>query len=177
METAGRNIFLCGFMGCGKTTVGKALASLIDRPFIDMDEYIERQAGQTVSEIFAAQGEGAFRELERRAAGELSAGEDLIVATGGGTVLDSRNRDHFHTGGRIVFIDPPLSLIRRRLRGDATRPLLNAADRDTVLRELYDRRIPLYRAAADVTVTVENGMTPEDVARRILRLIRQAEPD
>lgn len=177
MGGADRNIFLCGFMGCGKTTVGMALAALTGRPFVDMDAYIERQAGITVSELFAARGEAAFRALERRAAAELSAGPGKIVATGGGAVLDGRNRERFRSGGRIVFLDAPLPLIRRRLQNDTTRPLLNVSDRDAVLRGLYEKRIPFYRAAADLTVTAEDGMTPEDVARRVLRLIRQAEPD
>lgn len=176
METPGRNIYLCGFMGCGKTTVGEALASLTGLPFVDMDVYIEQAAGMTVAGIFAARGEGAFRALERRAAAELSARPGLIVATGGGSVLDSRNLDHFRAGGRIVFIDAPLPLIRLRLRNDTTRPLLNADDRGAVLRDLYEKRIPLYRAAADVTVKTENGMAPADVARRILRLLRRTDP-
>ena len=105
------NLILCGFMGCGKTTVGKRLAAATGREFIDMDRFIENQAGMTVSEIFAAQGEGAFRQMETEAARSLSAREGLVIASGGGTVLNPENVRLFRKTGKILLLDVPLSAL------------------------------------------------------------------
>lgn len=160
------NIILCGFMGCGKSSVGRRAAALMGREFCDLDSYIERKAGMTISEIFAEFGEAGFREREARAVREVAGTPGLIIASGGGTVLAQANVEAFHEKhGLIVFLDAPLAALQERLKNDKKRPLLQVPDRERVIRELYRKRIPLYRAAADVTV--DAGAPPVTVARRV----------
>lgn len=163
------NIILCGFMGCGKTSVGRRAAALMGRELCDLDSYIEEQAGMTVSEIFARFGEAEFREREARAVREVAGAPGLIIASGGGTVLSRANVEAFHErGGLIVFLDAPLAALQERLKNDRRRPLLQVPDRRRVIEELFEKRIPLYRAAADVTV--DAGAPPVTVARRVAEL-------
>ena len=163
------NIILCGFMGCGKTSVGRRAAELTGRELCDLDRYIEERAGMTVSEIFDRYGEEGFRRLERQAAREVAGTQGLIIASGGGTVLSPANVEAFHSaGGVIVFLDAPLAALQERLKNDKRRPLLQVPDRRRVISELYEKRIPLYRAAADVTI--DAGAPPVTVARRVARL-------
>ena len=147
------NIVLCGFMGCGKTTVGMALARMLEYTFVDMDEYIVQKAGIPVTEIFARFGEEYFRELEAKAARELSARDRLVISAGGGTVLRAENVAVLKKGGVIVLIDVPLAVIQKRLDGDRSRPLLNRPDKGRYMRELFEKRAPVYRAAADIVVS------------------------
>ena len=163
------NIILCGFMGCGKTSVGRRAAELTGRELCDLDRYIEERAGMTVSEIFDRYGEEGFRRLERQAAREVAGTPGLIIASGGGTVLSPANVEAFHSaGGVIVFLDAPLAALQERLKNDKRRPLLQVPDRRRVISELYEKRIPLYRAAADVTI--DAGAPPVTVARRVDRI-------
>ena len=163
------NIILCGFMGCGKTSVGRRAAVLCGRELYDLDRYIEEKAGMTVSEIFARYGEEGFRRLERQAVREVAGTPGLIIASGGGTVLSGDNVEAFHNErGLIVLLDAPLAALQERLKNDKRRPLLQVPDRRRVINELYERRIPLYRAAADVAV--DAGAPPLTVARRVAKL-------
>ena len=133
------NIVLCGFMGCGKSTVGKNIARKSGRKFLDMDSYIEEKAGMTVSEIFEKYGEEKFRDMEHDACVELAG---------------------------LVFLDVPLGIIKSRLKNDTTRPLLQRPDRDRVMKDLYDSRYPIYHAAADIVVKGKN--TPLKTAFAII---------
>ncbi len=161
------NVILCGFMGCGKSTVGKNLARKTGRKFLDMDRYIEEKAGMTVSEIFAAEGEAGFRDREHEACLELAQLHGLIIAAGGGALTFERNVEAFRGKDRIVLLDVELDDIRSRLQNDTTRPLLQRPDRDEAMRALYEKRLPLYRRAADVTVKGRN--TPLGTAFAIIR--------
>lgn len=140
-------------MGCGKSTVGAALAPIVGMRFVDMDRFIEKLGGESVADIFAHRGEAAFRELERRASRELASLGGCVVATGGGAVLDAENAAAFKSSGLIALIDVPLEVIALRLSGDRTRPLLQRPDKLEAMRALYSQRMPLYRAAADITVS------------------------
>lgn len=163
------NIILCGFMGCGKTSVGRWAAKLMGREFCDLDQYIEEREGLTVSEIFARFGEEGFRQREAQAAREAAGKPGLIIASGGGTVLAESNVRAFHqAGGLIVFLDTPLAALQERLKNDRRRPLLQVPDRREVIARLYAKRGPLYRAAADVTI--DAGAPPGTVARRLAAL-------
>lgn len=163
------NIILCGFMGCGKSSVGRRAAELMGRELCDLDSYIEEKAGMSVSEIFAKYGEEGFRERERQAVREVAGKPGLIIASGGGTVLSDVNVRAFHVRkGLIVFLDAPLAALQERLKNDKRRPLLQVPDRRKVISELFEKRIPLYRAAADVTV--DAGAPPLTVARRVAKL-------
>lgn len=164
-----RNLILCGFMGCGKSSVGRRAAKLLGREFCDLDQYIEQKAGMTVSEIFARFGEEGFRQREAQAVREVAAMPGMVVASGGGTVLKASNVEAFHReGGVIVFLDAPLAALQERLKNDKRRPLLQVPDRRRVIEELHGQRSPLYRAAADVTV--DAGAPPGAVARRVAKV-------
>lgn len=167
-----RNIVLCGFMGCGKSTVGAALAELLDMRFIDMDAFIEEQSGMTVPEIFQKMGEPYFRTLETRCAETLSLQSGLVVSTGGGALLSPANAAFLKKSGVIVLIDVPLSLIECRLAGDTSRPLLNRADKSDEMRRLYGQRMSAYRAAADYCVQNEDDRPAEQMAQEIAGALR-----
>ena len=121
-----------------------------------MDEYIEKQAGMTVAEIFAERGEEGFRELEHEACVALSKKRNLIIAAGGGALTFDRNVEVFRGTDTIVLLDVPLRAIRFRLRNDKKRPLLQRPDKDKVMAELYRSRMPKYLAAADIVVKGES---------------------
>ena len=162
-----KNIVLCGFMGCGKTTVGKELSRLIGSEFIDMDAYIESEAGRRIDEIFLQSGEAEFRAIESDAAKKLSQQQGLVISAGGGAVLRPENVSAFKEGGLIVFIDVPLDVIKKRLIGDTTRPLLNRADRDAAMLELYNSRIPVYTDVADLIVKNDFNLPAVEIAEDI----------
>lgn len=147
-----KNIILCGFMGCGKSTIGNLLSKKTGMSFIDIDSYIEKKENKTVSKIFADSGEEYFRQLEREVSKELSSKTGLVIATGGGTLTYQVNVDAFKKSGKIILLDLPVEIIAQRLKNDTTRPLLNRPDKDTAMRELYNKRLPLYRNAADISV-------------------------
>lgn len=147
------NIVLCGFMGCGKTTVGRRLAKLMNREFYDLDKYIEQKEKMSVSEIFAQFGEEGFRLRETQAVREISKKGNAVVACGGGTVLFSKNVEEFHAhDSTIILLYVPLVMLQERLKNDKKRPLLQKPNRNQVIADLYKQRISKYRAAADVTV-------------------------
>ncbi len=160
------NIILCGFMGCGKTTVGRNIARKTGRRFIDMDRYIEEKAGMTVSDIFAQFGEEGFRNREHEACRELAQMNGVIVASGGGALTFERNVAVFKGVDTIVLLDVPLGTIAERLRSDVRRPLLQRPDKEKVMAELYEKRMPLYLAAADVVVKGES--TPLKTAMAVI---------
>lgn len=167
------NIVLCGFMGCGKTTVGRNLARKSGRKFIDMDSYIEEKAGMKVSEIFEKYGESHFRDLEHEACLELANTKGLVIASGGGAFTFQRNIDAFKGKDKIVLLDVPLDIIKQRLKNDTTRPLLQRPDKEDAMRELYEKRLPIYLAAADITVSGKN--TPLKTAYAIIRAVEADE--
>lgn len=164
------NIILCGFMGCGKSTVGRNLAKMTGRKFLDMDNYIEETAGMTIPEIFEQQGESGFRELEHRACQALSERSGLIVASGGGALTFERNVAVFRGRDTVVLLDVPLETIRQRLAHDTTRPLLQRPDRDEAMQALYEQRLPLYQKAADVTV--QGKSTPYRTAQAMVQALK-----
>lgn len=167
------NLILCGFMGCGKTTVGRRLAALSGRELVDMDAYIEKEQGKTVQEIFAALGESAFRQMETDAARALSQKNGLVIASGGGTVLNPENVRLLRQSGKILLLDVPLAALQERLKSDTQRPLLQRPDRREFIAELHAKRMPLYEAAADLVVPA--GAPGIVVARRILELLGEQE--
>lgn len=154
---ARRNIILCGFMGCGKSTIGSLLAKKSGMAFIDLDAYIEKKEGKSVAEIFSDSGEAYFREKEREAARELSYKKGLVIAAGGGTLTYPENVECLRRSGTIVLLDVPVETVSKRLKNDTARPLLARPDRDEAIKELYAKRAPLYKAAADITVDASNS--------------------
>ena len=167
-----KNIILCGFMGSGKTTVGRLLANLTNRQFVDMDSYIESQQQTTISQIFKNFGEETFRDLETKAAMELSKETGLVIATGGGTLTFQNNVDILKTNGIIVLLDTSLAAIKERLKGDTTRPLLQSPNRNAVIDELYQKRIATYRNAADLIIPA--GAPAQTVAALIVKKLQNS---
>ena len=169
-----RNILLCGFMGCGKSTVGKKLSKLTGRPFVDMDRYIEKQQGKTIAAIFAESGEEAFRKMETQAVRELAQKSGLILALGGGTVLREENCRILRESGILFLLDVPFPALKERLKNDTTRPLLQRPDREEAMQRLFLERMPLYRKAADQVVPA--GAPCAVVAQRILEFLNAEMP-
>lgn len=144
--------FLVGMMGAGKTTVGKKLARRLNCEFIDLDQAIEARTGVSIPTIFEFEGETGFRERESRVLAELVCNPNRVIATGGGVVLDPRNRAILQGVGLVVYLHAPAELLFSRTRHDKSRPLLQVADPLQRISELVLRRDPLYREVADIIV-------------------------
>ncbi|MDD7428413.1 MAG: shikimate kinase [Oscillospiraceae bacterium] len=156
-------VFLCGFMGCGKSTVGRELAALMDKPFTDMDSYIEKKAGMSIPEIFAEKGEKAFRTMETSAVKELAA-SDEVVACGGGAMLKSENAEAAAAGGIVVYLDADYETCYKRISGDKNRPIVMANTKES-LEGIYNDRKALYTANSQISIKAEG--TPAQIAERI----------
>lgn len=165
----GVNLYLIGMMGVGKTTVGRLLAQQLGYGFVDTDNVIVQAAGKSINEIFADEGEAAFRQLESDVLAQVCAFTKLTIATGGGIVLRRENWGYLHHG-LIVWLDVPVDLLLTRLAEDNTRPLLQDADPSGKLRSLLEQRQPLYKQA-DLRITVQAEETPEQVAARVMEAI------
>jgi 3-dehydroquinate synthase len=164
------NLVLCGFMGTGKTAVGRELARLLGRPFVDLDEVIEEAAGGPVADIFGREGEEGFRRRERAAVAGLPPDAGLIVATGGGVLLDPDNRRALAAGGQLVLLTATPEALAARLQGDATRPLLQgAADPTTRIAELLAARADAYGGLDLMLDTTD--LTPLQVAVEVVRAL------
>jgi len=148
-------IYLCGFMGCGKSTVGARLAKQLDCPFVDMDTYIEEQAGMTIPQIFSQLGEPHFRDLETQAIREL-ADRDGIIACGGGAMLREENAAIAAEHGSVVYLEVPFHICYRRI-ADSDRPIVRRSTREE-LEELYNSRDGIYRKHS--THIIECAKTP-----------------
>ena len=160
------NIVLIGMPGSGKTSVGKLLAEMLDRTFLDLDQAVEESAGKSIPGIFAEEGEEAFRQKETACARQAAARTGLVIATGGGIVLREENMEALSATGTVVFLDRTVEEIcGSDLSG---RPLIGG-DLDRV-RALYDQRIGLYRRFAQLTVGSHHA--PEQVAREISSLLK-----
>ena len=162
----GRLIYLLGFMGSGKTTVGELLGRELGWPFIDLDAVIEAGQGTTIREIFEQQGEPFFRQIERAVLAEVSKTEPAVIALGGGTFVQKPNLEFIRmTRGATIWLDCPIEELRRRCAGMNNRPLF----RDPVsFAQLLEQRLPYYRLA-EYRVSTE-GRDPREVVKQILRL-------
>lgn len=144
------NLVLCGFMGCGKTSVAKRLGELLGISPLDTDQLIERQEKKTISAIFKEHGEETFRSLERKVVQEVSSQKGAIISLGGGTVLDPRNVEAIKQNGLLVWLDTPIERIIEVLQGDTSRPLAKGGEPE--LRARHDSRAPVYQHACDLRV-------------------------
>jgi shikimate kinase len=146
------NIYLVGLMGAGKTTVGRQLARRLGRRFVDVDHEIVERTGVSIPTIFEIEGEEGFRRREAQAIAELTSVTDVVLATGGGVVLNPENRNRLHDTGWVVYLNVPPALLYERTRHDRNRPLLRVPDPKAKLEELHAIRDPLYREIAHLVV-------------------------
>ncbi len=165
----GRNLYLVGMMGSGKTSTGRPLAQRLEYGFVDADAVIEQAAGCTIPEIFKRDGETGFRNLETQVLSAISQRHSLIVATGGGAVTRPENWGAMHQG-IVIWLDVKQEQLLKRLEQDDTpRPLLQEEDPAMVLETLMTARRPMY-SEADLTVVID-AEQPEEVADGILKLL------
>lgn len=162
-------IWLTGLMATGKSTAGRTLATLLGRPFADTDSLVEAAAGCSVADVFAAQGEAAFRALERAAVQDAAARPGAVVALGGGAWLDAANRRTIQAAGPVVWLTARPETIADRLgpAAVASRPLLQGGDVSGTIARLLAEREPVYRTADHAVAT--DGLSPEAVAAAIRR--------
>lgn len=167
-----KNIVLIGFMGSGKSTVGRRLARRIGYGYVDTDQMIEAKVGKKVAEIFDGEGEAVFRALERQAVEKASSGKVRVIACGGGAVLDPQNVKMLKQNGVLIYLKASQkSLMERLERGLARRPLLRAENAEERVKELLEERVKTYESVADDIIDTD-GLSParvvdEIVARKI----------
>jgi shikimate kinase len=168
------NIVLTGYRCTGKTSVGRLLAQMGGRPFLDTDELLCKHTGKTIAGIVAAEGWAAFREKERSVIEEVSRLDAVIIATGGGAVLDTENVKNLKKSGRIIWLAASADTIKKRLGGDRlsseNRPALTGAPLDEELRNTLIAREPLYRRCADMIVSTD-VISEKEVAALIYRSV------
>lgn len=164
------NVVLIGFMGSGKTSVGRRLSRRLGYRFVDTDQYIEEELGCTIAELFTRKGEAHFRDLETRLARRLSKLDNAVISTGGGLPITPGNLELLKVAGPVVFLKASLDDILQRLERDTRRPKLKEGDdlRQTVT-ALLEKRLPRYEQADFVVETAKKGMNR--VAGEIIRLI------
>ena len=170
-------IVLTGFMGAGKSATGKALARQLNLQFLDTDRLVEEQAGRSIKQIFQLQGESFFRSLEKKIIAEISGKDGVVIAAGGGAILDPENRRNLKKNGTVIFLMVSPDWVRKRVAGDDSRPLLNTfksvgaglhpRPKKEAIEKLLLKRLPLYRKA-DICVDTDKK-TPRAVAQEIIR--------
>jgi len=168
----GTNLYLIGMMGAGKTTIGKLLASQVGYQFFDTDAVVEQVAGQAIADLFTTAGEATFRELETRVLGELAAYKQLVIATGGGIVLQPQNWSYLHHGV-VIWLDVPVTQLMDRLKATSDRPLLQTPNPQETLHQLLEQRRSLY-SQADICIAIQADDTPEYTIHQIMAAVGSA---
>ncbi|MFQ5642216.1 MAG: shikimate kinase AroK [Thiogranum sp.] len=167
MNTSG-SFFLVGPMGAGKSTIGRQLARTLGLEFVDSDRNIEAQTGVDIPLIFELEGEEGFRKREQEMIDKLTRRRGIVLATGGGAVLSSVNRQHLASRGQVVYLRTSVEQQLQRTARDRNRPLLQTEDPEATLRELMKIRDPLYREVADWVIETD-GCRVQDVVKKIVR--------
>lgn len=159
------NIILIGYMGCGKSTVGRKTANILSMPFLDTDQWIEEKEGITISELFATKGEAYFRELETECLKELLKNVNLptIISVGGGLPVREENQRLLKQLGQVIYLKAAPDTIYERLKGDSTRPLLQTENPLQKIRDMLFDREEKYLAAAEKVISVDGKSVMEIV--------------
>lgn len=165
-----QNIIFVGPMGAGKTTIGKQLARQLGRSFYDSDRVIEENTGANIPLIFEMEGEEGFRRREKAAIAELTNKQNIVLATGGGVILDPENRDQITRQGFVIYLSAPLDHLFNRTAKDKNRPLLQTDDPRKKLEEILSVRDPLYREVADIVIETD-GSPARGVVKKLLALV------
>jgi len=159
-----QNLFLVGPMGAGKSAVGRQLARLMHMDFVDSDDEIEHRTGVDIPFIFEKEGEEGFRKREAKIIEELSVRQGIVLATGGGAVMDSRNRSYLGARGFVIYLHTTVEQQLDRTKRGRNRPLLDNKDRKAVIAELMEIRDPLYREISDLIVKTDGRLVREVAA-------------
>jgi shikimate kinase len=163
------NVILTGFMGTGKSVVGRLLAARLGYRFLDLDALIVEEAGMSINDIFASHGEPYFRQLESEAIGQLSAEDCLVVATGGGAIINPANRQRLHGLGLVVNLTAPVAVIQRRLLAENDRPLLNDDKSSEKIAGMLAEREVFYADADERIDTAEKSV--EEIVEVIVSIL------
>ena len=164
-----KNIYIMGFMGTGKTTVGKALAKKLGKDFIDLDNEIELYEGMSINEIFEEKGEDYFRQIETKVLKEIAEKKDLIVSTGGGSIVTHGNLEIVKSSGILITLMASPEEILRRVSGNNDRPLLNVGNPLETIKKLLFERAPFYIKADYIIETTNKNI--EEVVEEILEIL------
>jgi shikimate kinase len=165
-----KSIVLVGFMGTGKTAVGKLLAKRLGREFLEVDEIIEKKEGRSIAEIFGQKGEPYFRALEKEVVKEVSQKKGVIISAGGGAIIDEANLKNLKKNGIIICLEASPEVILERTKGNFCRPLLNVPDPKKKIEELLEQRAPHYKKA-DLSINTDN-LTIDQVVEKLSHLPR-----
>lgn len=166
-----RNVILIGYMGTGKTSVGRKIAESLGFQFVDTDELIEKAVGETIPAIFELRGEDSFRDLETEALRSAAAGEDRVISTGGGIVLREENREIIAKSGYCIWLKAGAEAIFERVSGNDNRPLLRTENPKATIERMLAEREPIYEATADLVITT-NGLSVDEVAYGVCESVR-----
>ncbi len=169
------NIVLVGFMGTGKTIVGKRLAQRLNMEYVDVDELIEQREGRKINDIFAKDGEPYFRKVEKKITKQVSEFENVVIAAGGGVVLDDENIRNLKTKGVLICLSAQPEIILERTKRYVHRPLLNVANPRQSISALLNKRAPYY-AKADFCLDTSH-LTIEEVVEKIIGIIKNRKDD
>lgn len=172
MENIAGNLFLVGLMGAGKTTLGKHIAQMLNRPFYDSDQEICKRTGVSIPTIFELEGEQGFRDREAAMIDELTALDNIVLATGGGAVMREENHRRLRERGTVVYLHVNPDILLERTRYDTNRPLLQVADPLAKLQELYAVRDSVYRSAAHIVIEA-NRQNCHKTAENLLQIWAQ----
>ncbi|MCP4698203.1 MAG: shikimate kinase AroK [Gammaproteobacteria bacterium] len=166
------NIFLIGPMGAGKTTVGRQLAAVLGRLFIDSDQEIEDRAGATIPLIFKLEGEAGFRKREHEVIDELTRQQCIVLATGGGVVLNADSRSRLMERGHVIYLHASADQLLKRTRGSKNRPLLQTANPRQRIEEILKERVPIYFDTADVVIKT-GRRSVRQVVKKIIKQLQK----
>jgi shikimate kinase len=166
------NIILIGFMGVGKTEIGRLLAKKLKLTYVDTDAIIEHEQGMAINDIFAKKGEEKFRDMETTLLDKLAGLDNYVIATGGGIIMRPGNVKKLKAIGPLVLLWADPDTVFERVKGSGTRPLLNVDDQRAKIKEVLEFRAPIYKGIADFEVDTSR-LSPEEASNKIVKFMKE----